>query len=251
MKLTNYDLRKFSKQIVLKKIGLNGQKKIFKSKVLIIGAGGLGCPLLLYLASSGVGTIGIVDNDKIELSNLNRQILFNSKDIGKYKVAIAKKKILGINKKIKLKIFNCKINIKNINQIIKNFDIICDGTDNYKSRYLINDTCRKMKKILISSAISGFDGHLFNFNFKKKIPCFRCFTPEIPNIENNCGSEGVITTLAGIMGTLQAQEVLNSILNISNNLVGKILIFNALKLDFRKVKLSINPRCVNKCSKKF
>ena len=148
MKIDIRDYKRFEKQIILKKIGLIGQKKIKNSKILIIGMGGLGCPLLTYLASSGVSNIGIVDFDKVELSNLNRQILFNTSDIGKFKVNQAKSKISRINKEIKIKTFKIKISKKNIDSIIKNFDIICDGTDNFNTRYLINDYCKKIKKFL-------------------------------------------------------------------------------------------------------
>ena len=171
MQLGFDNFKRFEKQIVLKKIGINGQKKILNSKVLIIGVGGLGCPLLTYLAASGVGKIGIVDPDKVEMSNLNRQTLFTSSDIGKYKVDQAKKRINKVNNKIKIKIFKKKINSNNIKSIVNDFDIICDGTDNFKTRYIINDECKKMKKILISAAISKFDGHLYKFNFKKKTSC--------------------------------------------------------------------------------
>ena len=230
---------------MLKKIGISGQKKIFKSKVLIIGAGGLGCPLILYLAYSGVGNLGIVDHDKIELSNLSRQILFTKKDIGKYKTSVSKKVAREINKKIIIKTFTQKINRLNINKIARDYPIICDGTDNFETRLLINDYCIKYKKILISSAINRFDGQLFNFDFRKKTPCFRCFMPESPNENLNCESEGIMTTLAGIAGSLQANEVIKSILNIKNNLNGNIMIFNALNSDFRKVKLLKNPNCKN------
>ncbi len=230
---------------MLKKIGISGQKKIFKSKVLIIGAGGLGCPLILYLAYSGVGNLGIVDHDKIELSNLSRQILFTKKDIGKYKTSVSKKVAREINKKIIIKTFTQKINRLNINKIARDYPIICDGTDNFETRLLINDYCIKYKKILISSAINRFDGQLFNFDFRKKTPCFRCFMPESPNEDLNCESEGIMTTLAGIAGSLQANEVIKSILSIKNNLNGNIMIFNALNSDFRKVKLLKNPNCKN------
>ena len=230
---------------MLKKIGISGQKKIFKSKVLIIGAGGLGCPLILYLSYSGVGNLGIVDHDKIELSNLSRQILFTKKDIGKYKTSVSKKVAREINKKIIIKTFTQKINRLNINKIARDYPIICDGTDNFETRLLINDYCIKYKKILISSAINRFDGQLFNFDFRKKTPCFRCFMPESPNENLNCESEGIMTTLAGIAGSLQANEVIKSILSIKNNLNGNIMIFNALNSDFRKVKLLKNPNCKN------
>ena len=209
--------KRFEKQIVIKKIGLAGQKKISSASVLILGMGGLGCPLLTYLAASGVGKIGIVDFDKVEISNLNRQTLFNTKDIGKFKVNQAKKAIYKINKKIKVIPFKQKISSKNIKKIFNNFNIICDGTDNYNTRYLINDYCVKNKKILISSAISKFDGQLMKFDFKKKGPCYRCFMPNPPDFENNCQTEGIFSPVAGIMGSLQANEVLKCILNTKND----------------------------------
>ena len=165
MKISKLDYQKYSKQIILKKFGLFGQKKIMSAKILILGMGGLGCPISVYLASLGVGTLGIVDDDKIELSNLNRQIIYNSKDIGKYKVDIAKKKIKMINKKTNVKIYKTRINKNNINNLLKKFDVICDGTDNFETRLLVNDCCLKKKKILISAAVSGFDGHIFKFDF--------------------------------------------------------------------------------------
>ena len=243
------DFKRFKKQIILKKIGIFGQKKIKDSRVLIIGIGGLGCPLVTYLASSGVTNIGIVDYDKVELSNLNRQTLFDSSDIGKFKVTQAKIKIRKIFNKIKVKVFRTKISKKNIEKIFKNYEIICDGTDNFKTRYLINDKCKKYKKILISAAISKFDGQLFKFNFKKTGPCFRCFMPEKPDQDNNCGSEGIFSPLAGILGTMQANEVLKTILKLKDDLNNNILIFNSLITNIRKVKIKINPSCLNKCKK--
>ncbi len=247
MKINLNQFKRFEKQIILKKIGLAGQKKILSANVLVLGLGGLGCPLLTYLAASGVGKIGIVDYDKVELSNLNRQTLFNTSDIGKPKVRQAKKVINKLNKNIKIIPFEQKITLKNINNIFKRFDIICDGTDNYKTRFLINDYCVKNKKILISSAISKFDGQLMKFNFRKKGPCYRCFMSSPPDIENNCQTEGIFSPVAGIMGTLQANEVLKCILNTKNFLDNHMLIFDALKTEFRKTKISINKNCINKC----
>ena len=247
MKINLSQFKRFEKQIILKKIGLGGQKKISSANVLIIGMGGLGCPLLTYLAASGVGKIGIVDFDKVEISNLNRQTLYNSKDIGKYKVNQAKKAINKINDKIKIITFNKKLTSKNINKIFNNYNIICDGTDNYNTRYLINDFCVKNKKILISAAISKFDGQLMKFNFKKKGPCYRCFMPVPPNFENNCQIDGIFSPVAGVMGSLQANEVLKCILNSKNDLESRLLIFNALEAEFRKSKIAINPKCKNKC----
>ena len=247
MSLNLSEFKRFEKQIVLKKIGISGQKKIKKAKVLIIGVGGLGCPLLSYLSSSGISNIGIVDHDKIELGNLNRQILFDSSDLGKSKVNQAKVKIKKIYNRIKIKTFKIKISKKNINSIFKKYDVICDGTDNFDTRLLINDYCKKNKKILISAAISKFDGHLFKFNFKKRTPCFRCFMPQKPFQEANCDVEGIFPPVAGILGSLQANEVLKTILDLRDDLNGNILIFDSLKMNIRKSKIQINPNCKNIC----
>ena len=247
MQLGLKDFKRFKKQIVLKNVGVAGQKKIFNAKILIIGIGGLGCPLLTYLAASGVGTIGIVDSDKVEISNLNRQTLFTTSDIGKYKVDQAKSCINRINNKIRIKIFKKKITTKNAKSIIKNFDIICDGTDNFETRYLVNDECKKMKKILISAAINKFDGHLFKFNFKKKTSCYRCFMPDKPSLERNCDTDGIFSPVAGILGSLQANEVLKTIIGLKNSLDNQMMIFDSIKINLRKIKLSFNPQCRNKC----
>ena len=247
MKISLNQYKRFEKQIIIKKIGLSGQKKIFLSKVLIVGVGGLGCPLITYLAASGVGEIGILDFDKVEVSNLNRQTLYGSNDLGKFKVFQAKKHINKINKKINIITYNKKLTSKNIKDIFNKFDVICDGTDNYDTRYLINDYCVKNKKILISAAISKFDGHLFKFNFKKKGPCYRCFMPEKPIEESNCQTEGIFSPVAGVMGSLQANEVLKSILNTKDFLINHMIVFDSLKTEFRKLKISINPKCINKC----
>ncbi len=245
-KLYRY-FKKFEKQIILKEIGFSGQKKIKNSKILIVGMGGLGCPLLIYLTNMGIRNIGIIDHDKIELTNLNRQILFSEQDIGKLKVAQANKIIKKFEKKIKISIFKEKLEKKNIKNIFQKFDIICDGTDNFETRLLINDYSKMMQKILISGAINKFSGHLFKFDFKSKSPCFRCFMPKMPHNNNNCSEEGVTSPIAGIIGSLQANEVLKTILNLKSSLSGKMLIYDALKNSMRQVKILKNPYCKNKC----
>lgn len=249
MKITLDHYKLFEKQIILKKIGIAGQKKISSAKVLVVGVGGLGCPLILYLANTGIGNIGLIDNDKVDLSNLNRQIIFNNNDVGKYKVIQAKKFLGKINKNIKVKIYKKNLTEKNIKKILNSYDVICDCSDNFITRYLLNDYSQKNKKVLISSAISKFDTHVFNFDFRKNIPCYRCFMPEIPDLDNKCDSEGILPTTAGIAGTLQANEVIKSILNKKNELVGKMIIFDTLKLDFRKVKLTKSTNC-KACAKR-
>ena len=227
MKLSYEDVKRYIAHINLKKIGSFGQKKIIDTKVLIIGVGGLGSPVALYLASSGINNIGIVDHDKIDISNLHRQILFNEEDVNKFKT---------------------KIDSNNINKIAKGYDLIIDGTDSFRSKLLINDYSYKNKKILICGAISKFDGHVFVFNFKKKnSPCLRCFMPEIPSGDMmDCQSEGVLSTLAGLAGTIMANEAIREILNFENSLCGNILIINAENLLIKKIKLNKNKNCIKK-----
>mgnify|MGYP006186141419 FL=1 len=250
MKIGSRELLRYSKQIILKQVGILGQKKISSSKILIVGMGGLGCPLALYLSNLGIKNIGIVDHDKVDFSNLNRQILFNTKDIGKFKVVQAKKILQKVNKSIKINVYKEMIVKKNIQNILNKYDIICDCSDNFTTRYLLNDFSLKNKKILISAAISKFEAHIFNFNFNKNVPCFRCFMPEIPEKENKCDAEGILPTVAGIAGTLQANEVVKTILHKKNELVGKMIVFNTLNLNFRKIELTRNTNCILDCKKR-
>tara|TARA_B100001741_G_scaffold294599_1_gene277050 strand:- start:16 stop:771 length:756 start_codon:yes stop_codon:yes gene_type:complete len=239
-------IERYSRQIILKNVGVAGQKNIFNSKVLVIGAGGLGCPIVDYLSRSGVGTIGVADYDKVTLSNIHRQSLYNSKDIGKYKVEVLKKKIKQINPYIKIKAYKKKINKNNLNSIIKNFDIIVDGSDNFKTKFLINKYSIKYKKILILGAISKFDGHVFTFDFKqKKTACLKCFYQSEPSDEIlNCETEGIMGPVAGIIANIQANEVLKKILNIGTDLQNSILIVNLLSLKFKKVSFKKKRKCI-------
>ena len=246
-KISKNQIERFSRQVVLKHIGVLGQKKIIQAKVLIVGMGGLGCPVAEFLTRAGVGCLGIIDFDRVALSNIHRQCLYDCNDIGKFKVETAKKKIKKINTKTKVKTYKLKLDEKNITKIIKKYDFIVDGSDNFKTKFLLNDVCIKNKKILVTGAISKFDGHLFTFNFKKKsTPCLRCFFQEekISDDILNCESEGIIGSVAGTMGAVQANEVLKQILEIGKNLVGFILIIDLLNLDFRKVKLIKLKKCI-------
>jgi len=246
MKFTKKEIDRYSRQIILKKIGVLGQKKILKSSVLIIGAGGLGSPIAIYLAALGIGKIGIIDKDSVEISNLSRQIIFTNKDIRKKKASTAVSKLRKINPNLQLQSFNKNLTKKNINKIAKNFDLVVDGSDNFRTRFLVNDYCLKNKKILVSGAISKFEGHVYTFNFtKKKSPCLRCFIPIMPNNPDidNCEFEGVLGTIGGIVGSIQANEVVKEILSIGDTLCGQILIIDALNLSFRKVKLNKRIGC--------
>ena len=240
IKLNKYEIERFSRQIVLKDIGVLGQKKIIKSQVLIVGMGGLGCPAAEFLSRAGVGSLGIIDPDDVDLSNINRQSLFNSEDLKKSKVLAAKKKLKKINPKTDINCYKIKLNKKNCLNIIKKYDFVIDGSDNFKTKLLINDFCKKFRKFLVTGAISKFEGHIFTFDFKKiGIPCLRNFFQKEDVFENelNCEYEGVLGTVAGIVGIFQANEILKKILNIGKNLNGYILILDLLNLNFRKVKL--------------
>lgn len=251
MKFTKLQLDRYSRQIVLKKVGVIGQKKLLKSSVLIVGAGGLGSPVAIYLAALGIGKIGIIDKDKIDISNLARQIIFTTNDINKDKAFLAFKKLKKINPDIKLQYFKKKLTLKNIDKIAKDFNIIVDGSDNFRTRFLVNDFCLKNKKILVSGAISKFDGQIYTFNFlKEKSPCLRCFIPKMPPNPDidNCEYEGILGPVAGMVGSIQANEVAKEILKIGESLCGYILIIDSLKLTFRKVKLKRRTNC--KCNVK-
>jgi adenylyltransferase/sulfurtransferase len=246
-KLNKKLIERFSRQIILKDIGILGQKKILSSKVLIIGAGGLGSSTAEFLSRAGIGTLGVVDNDKVNLSNLHRQSLYNTSDINKFKVKIAKDKIKKINPNTKVTIYKIRLNNNNFKKIIDNYDYIVDGSDNFITKFLLNDYCLKFKKFLVTGAISKFDGHIFTFNFKnKKVPCLRCFfqESEISDDLLHCESEGILGTVAGIVGTIQANEILKKILNIGTGLDGYIFILDLLHLRFRKVKLSKRKNCI-------
>jgi len=247
-KLNNNHIERYSRQIVLKDVGVVGQKRISNSKVLIVGAGGLGCPIADYLSRAGVGTIGIADFDKIKLSNIHRQNLYNSKDIGKYKVDVVKEKIKFINPFTKIKTYKKKISDKNLNKIIKDFDIIVDGSDNFRTKFILNKYSIKYKKILIIGAISKFDGHIFTFDFKdKKTPCLKCFYQTEPSDKIlNCEAEGIMGPVAGTVGNIQTNEILKKILKIGKDLNKNILIINLLTLNFRKVGFKKNKNCLCK-----
>ena len=247
-KLKKNSLIRYSRQIILKNIGIIGQKKIINSKVLIVGVGGLGCPIADLLARAGIGLIGVIDFDKVSLSNIHRQTLYTTKDIGKFKVNVIKKKLNLINKEVKVKIYNKKADDKNLKKIIKKYDIVVDGSDNFKTKFLLNKYSLEFKKKLIVGAISKFDGHIFSFNFnKKKMPCLKCFYQTEPSDQFlNCEGEGILGSTANIVGGIQANEVLKTVLGIENNLKSNIFILDLLNLKFRKVLFKKRKNCICK-----
>ena len=244
--LNNKEIERYSRQIIIKNIGAKGQKKIKNAKVLIIGVGGLGCPVAEFLTRAGVGVLGVVDNDKVNLSNIHRQSLYDVRDLNRPKVKCVKKKLKKINPKTLVNIYNTKFNKRNGKKLIKEYDLIVDGSDNFETKFLLNDFSLKLKKFLVLGAISKFEGHVFTYNFsKKKTPCLRCFFQEdkISDDILNCEYDGVLGTVAGTIGMIQANEILKQILGIGKNLEGHILILDLLNLNFRKVRVNKLLKC--------
>ncbi len=248
-KFNKDQIERYSRQIILKNIGILGQKKIISSKILIVGMGGLGCPAAEFLARAGVGLLGIIDFDKVDLSNIHRQSLYDTNDLNKFKVDVAKKKLNQINPNTKVVCYKIQAKKNNFNKILKNYNYIIDGSDNFKTKFLVNDLCNLSKKFLVTGAISKFDGHIFTFNFKNsKNPCLRCFFQEdkISDDVLNCEYDGVLGSVAAVIGSIQANEILKKILNIGKNLNEFILILDLLNLNFRKVKIKKRKQCICK-----
>ena len=249
-KLSEKQIQRYSHQIILNEIGIKGQEKLLNTKVLIVGAGGLGSPAAIYLAAAGIGTLGIIDFDKIELSNLQRQILFDQNNINKSKAEILKNKIKKLNSNTKINIYKKEISENNANKIIKNYDVVVDGSDNFKTKYLLNDICLKNKKVLISASLNGFEAQITTFkSWVRSVnnPCYRCIFPETNNDSSNisnCEESGIIGGLAGSIGCLQSVEVIKEILNIGESLSGKLLIINLLNSSFKKLKIKRNKKCI-------
>ncbi len=244
MEFSEEQLKRYSRHIILPEVGGKGQKKISGAKVFIIGAGGLGCPVGYYLTAAGVGTIALMDNDIVELSNLQRQIAHSVKTIGVNKAVSAKNTFEGLNPDVNVIAIKDRINNKNILEIIKDYDIIVDGSDNFPTRYLVNDACVMLKKPLVSGAILRFEGQVTTI-LPGDGPCYRCLfeIPPPPGLVPSCQEAGVLGVLPGIIGALQATEVLKIILGKGSPLKGQLLIYDALGTNFRKVKIPKNPDC--------
>lgn len=244
MEFTEEQLQRYSRHIILPEVGGKGQKKISSAKIFIIGAGGLGCPVGYYLTAAGVGTIALIDNDNVELSNLQRQIAHNVKTLGVNKADSVKKTFEALNPDVNVIAIKERINNKNILELIKDYDIIVDGSDNFPTRYLVNDACVMLKKPLVSGAILRFEGQVTTI-LPGDGPCYRCLfeDPPPPGLVPSCQEAGVLGILPGVIGTLQATEVLKLILGKGRPLKGQLLIYDALETNFRKVKIPKNPNC--------
>ena len=245
--LSSEEISRYARHISLPEIGIKGQEKLKKSSIACIGTGGLGSPLLIYLAAAGIGRIGIIDFDVVENSNLQRQIIHTTNSIGKLKTYSAKEHILKINPSCKVDLFNQKINSRNALEILKTYDVICDCSDNFPTRYLINDACLILNKSNIYGSIERFEGHASVFNLNHNSPNYRDLIPVPPPQEliPSCSEAGVLGILPGIIGTIQATEAIKIITNIGKPLDGRLLIFNALKMSFKELNLKSNPENQN------
>jgi molybdopterin/thiamine biosynthesis adenylyltransferase len=244
MDFTDEQIHRYSRHIILPEVGGKGQEKIMSAKVFIVGAGGLGCPVGYYLTAAGVGTIIMVDNDNVELSNLQRQIAHNTERIGMPKVESAKKTFTALNPDVNVVALNQKISKDNIIDLIKDVDVVVDGSDNFPTRYLVNDACVLAGKPLVSGAILRFEGQVTTI-VPKQGHCYRCLFEEMPpaGLVPSCQEAGVLGALPGIVGGLQAMEVLKYILGKGDLLMNQMIIFDAMKAKFRKVKVPKNPDC--------
>ena len=246
MGLTDLQKQRYLRNIILPEIKEEGQVKLLRAKVLVIGAGGLGSPVLLYLAAAGVGNIGVIDDDVVELSNLQRQVIHHQKNLGEKKVKSAKEKILALNEEINLEIYETRANQETLREIVSNYDFILDATDNFPTRFIINKICHELKKPLVFAAVKGFLGQVSVFkSYQKNNPCYACFNPNIldENFSLPLSEKGILGAVAGTIGALQATSVIKEILEIGESLVGKILVFDFLKNEFRKVNLQKNLQC--------
>ena len=244
MELNKQQLERYSRHIILPEIGVEGQEKLRAAKVLIIGAGGLGSPIALYLAAAGIGKLGLVDFDKVDLSNLQRQILHTEDMIGRPKLDSARVRIQGMNPDVEVQTFETRITSENAMDIIRDYDIVIDGTDNFPTRYLVNDACVLLGKTNIYGSIFRFDGQVTVFQ-PKTGPCYRCLYPEPPppGMVPSCAEGGVLGILPGAIGVLQATEAVKLIVGKGTSLVGRLMIYDALNMKFREVKLMKDPKC--------
>lgn len=242
--LSESELARYSRHLVMPEVGLEGQKKLKASSVLIVGVGGLGTPSAMYLAAAGVGRIGIVDFDVVEKSNLHRQVLYSEKDIGRSKAEVARERLIQINPNIDIELHKVRLDSSNALSILKDYDVILDGTDNFPTRYLVNDACVLLGKPNVYASIYRFEGQASVF-FAKKGPCYRCLyhEPPPPGAVPSCAEGGVLGVLPGIMGSIQAAEAIDLVLGKGTPLIGRLMLFDALDMKFKEVKLRKDPNC--------
>ncbi len=241
---TDEQIKRYSRHIILPEVGGRGQKKLLNAKVFLVGAGGLGSPAAYYLAAVGVGKIGIADNDNVDLSNLQRQILHSTKKVDTPKALSAKETLEGLNPDVEVVPYNERLTSENITDIIKDYDVIIDGSDNFPTRYLVNDACVLLGKPLSHGSIFRFEGQATTI-IPGKGPCYRCLfeSPPPPDLVPSCQEAGVLGVLPGIIGVIQATEVIKLILGKGDLLIGELLLYDSLRMDFKRLKVRRNPKC--------
>ena len=252
MDFTDEQIDRYARHLVLPEIGEEGQARLAQSRVLVIGAGGLGSPLLLYLAAAGVGTLGVVDDDEVDLSNLQRQVLHNTGNIGLEKVKSAEARLAEVNPEVKVITHGERVTTANVAQLIEGYDLVADGSDNFPTRYLLNDACYLHRKPLVSAAIMRFDGQISTYKAylraageTDKHPCYRCiFGAQPGDMKDSCADVGVLAPLPGVLGTLQATEVIKELLGIGDSLSGRLMLYDALGAGFRTIQVQPDPGCV-------
>jgi molybdopterin/thiamine biosynthesis adenylyltransferase/rhodanese-related sulfurtransferase len=242
--LSPADLARYSRHLALREIGVQGQEKLKAAKVLLVGAGGLGSPAALYLAASGVGTIGVIDNDRVDVSNLQRQVLYDTQSVGRLKAEVAKERLLALNPEIELVSHPVELQAANVREIFARYDVILDGTDRFNTRYLSNDACVILGKPLVSAAIHRFEGQAMTY-VPGQAPCYRCLFPEPPadGLVPNCAEAGVLGVLPGVMGTIQATEAIKVIVGVGEPLLGRLLTYDALAMRFGEFRFTRRADC--------
>jgi molybdopterin-synthase adenylyltransferase len=244
---TEEQIERYSRHIILPEVGAEGQSKLLESKVFMIGAGGLGSPVAYYLAAAGVGTIGIADADEVDMSNLQRQIIHNEQRVGMPKVESARETIRALNPDVKVVTYNYRVDADNIRDIIRDYDLVIDGCDNFPTRFLVNDACFFENKTLVSGAMFRFEGQVATFkpNEDAEGPCYRCLYPEPPpaGLVPSCSEAGILGALAGAVGTIQAVEAVKELLGIGDSLSGRLMTFDALRMEWKKLRLRKDPAC--------
>ena len=247
MELSEQQFRRYARHLILDEVGEEGQEKLLASRVLVVGAGGLGSPMLLYLAAAGVGTIGLVDHDRVDLTNLQRQIVHATERVGELKVESARATLAAVNDDVRVETHAMRLGPDNAEGLVAGYDLVADGSDNFATRYLLTEQCFRLGKPLVAAALSPFEGQLSTFRpyLGKWHPCYRCLfrEPPPPDLVPRCEEAGILGAVAGVMGTLEAVEVLKELLGLGDSLDGTLLIYDALRAQFHRIRIAKDPEC--------
>ena len=245
MELDDAQLARYARHVILNEVGEEGQIRLLQSRVLVVGAGGLGAPVLMYLAAAGVGHLGIIDHDIVDLSNLQRQIIHDTETVGQTKIESAAERLEAINPEITIDRHRARLSEANAEELFQPYDLIVDGSDNFPTRYLVNDTCYRLGKTLVSAAVIRFEGQLSTYKPHEGGPCYRCLFPSAPpaDLIPRCETVGIFGAIAGVMGSLQATEVLKELLGLGQSMVGRLLLYDALDVSINMIDFARNPAC--------